>query len=80
MSGLAALLTAKEQNGYQRLTHLTFDAETQKNLATYEDEQARLGVLTICAAEGYGTGKRILTTTALIRGVPTEIGIYRLPV
>ena len=79
MSGLAASLTAREQGYLLRISGLTMDLENEKNIATYEEEQESLTALTICAAEGYGVGRKILTTTALIRRVPTEISIYRLP-
>ena len=79
MSGLAAMLTIREQNYMLRLSSLTMDLEKGKNIATYEPEQTLLNALTICAISSYGVGRKVLSTTALIRGVPTEISIYRLP-
>lgn len=79
MSGLAAMLTAREQNYYLRLTELTMDEEKGKNIATYAEEQLQLPALTVCAVSSYGVGHRVLTTTALIRGIATEISVYRLP-
>jgi hypothetical protein len=79
MSTLAAMLTAREQFNYLRLTGLTADVARGKNVAAYVDANKSLNALTICSKNNYGVGKKLMGVTALIYGTPTEISIYRLP-
>jgi hypothetical protein len=77
---LAATLTRREQLDFEQVTALTVDPTQVRNLVTTVEQQDQLGALVICAAGADQEGTRILSTTAYILGVQTEIDLYRLPI
>jgi predicted esterase YcpF (UPF0227 family) len=81
MLDLGGYLTTKEQLNFAQLTALTVDpaAGSTRNMATYIDQPAQLGAITIVAKGASSEGTKILSTTAFISGTKTDIDLYRLP-
>ena len=78
MDGLAASLTSEEQLGFEQLTALTADTTATRNLATFINQDKRLGALTIVASGATSQGTKLLSTTAYVSGTQTKIDVYRL--
>lgn len=79
MEGLSATLTRREQDAFEEVTALTFDATQARNLVTTVSQNKQLGALSICATGGTSQGIKVLSTTAYISGAKTKIDLYRLP-
>jgi hypothetical protein len=79
MDNLAASLTNEEALGLEQLTALTVDPATVGNLATFDKQKQRLGMLAIVASGASSPGTKILSTTVYISGTKTAVDVYRLP-
>jgi hypothetical protein len=79
MDKLAASLTSEEQLGFEQLTALTADTTAVRNLATFVNQDKRLGMLAIVAAGASSPGTKILSATVYVSGAKTAVDVYRLP-
>jgi hypothetical protein len=79
MVELASYLTIKEQLNFAQLVDLKPDSTTARNMATFIDQPAQLGPLSVVGRGDAGQGTKILSTTAFISGTKTDIDLYRLP-
>lgn len=81
MLDLGGYLTEKEQLNFAQLTALVVDpaAGAVRNMATYIDQPAQLGAISIVAKGAASNGTKILSTSAFISGTKTDVDIYRLP-
>ncbi len=79
MDTLAASLTCEEQLGFEQLTALTADTTATRNLATFVNQEKRLGGLAVVARGAASPGTKILSTTVYVSGAKTAVDVYRLP-
>ncbi|MGB7548968.1 MAG: hypothetical protein WBM14_14570 [Terracidiphilus sp.] len=79
MENLAASLTSEEQLGFEQLTALTADTTATRNLATFVNQEKRLGGLAVVARGATSQGTKILSTTVYVSGTKTAVDVYRLP-
>jgi hypothetical protein len=80
MDTLAASLTNEEQLGFEQLTALTADATAIRNLATFINQEKRLGALAVVAKGAVSQGTKVLSTTVFVAGTKTDVDVYRLAV
>jgi hypothetical protein len=79
MEGLAATLNRNEDD-FTQLTALGIDPNPnlKRNGAEFIPSSDLLGPLTICPKGETAQGTKIISTTAYVSGVQTEIDVYRL--
>lgn len=79
MDTLAASLTNEEQMGFEQLTALTADTTATRNLATFINQEKRLGALAVVASGAASQGTKVLSTTIFVAGTKTAVDVFRLP-